>query len=62
MTRGVEAKAVATKTARQVALFIWEEIITRHGTPQELVTDRGGEFINENMQDITRLLGCKHLK
>lgn len=62
LTGWVEAKAVATKTARQIAIFLWEEIITRHGTPQAIITDRGGEFINENMEEIVRLLDCKHLK
>ncbi|WP_207888558.1 integrase, partial [Pseudomonas sp. 30_B] len=44
-TRYAEIKAVPNGTTPKVTKFIIENIITRHGTPSMIVTDRGRAFI-----------------
>ena len=43
-TKWVEAKALPTKEAVQVAKFLYENIITRFGCPLEFVSDQGSNF------------------
>ena len=52
MSGWVEARALSSKTADQVAKFIWQDIICRHGLFWRLVVDGGGE----NMKEVIRLL------
>jgi hypothetical protein len=47
MSGWVEARAVANKEAKTVALFIWEDIICRHGVFWRMIVDGGGEFKSE---------------
>jgi hypothetical protein len=53
MTKWPEARALSEATAEQVANFIYEDIICRHGCPQKILSDRGTHF---NNQLITRLM------
>jgi len=39
----VEARAVGEANALNMAKFLWEEIICRHGLPQRIITDGGPE-------------------
>ena len=45
-TKWVEARALKDNSAKSVARFLYEAIMTRYGCPVELVTDQGGHFIN----------------
>jgi hypothetical protein len=54
-TKWVEARALPNKTASAAAGFIYEEIICRHGAPQELLSDQGREFVNEVVDQICHL-------
>ena len=38
-----------------------EGVVCRHGVPQELLSDRGGNFPSELMQEVCRLMGVKKL-
>ena len=40
-TKWVEAQSYAKLTAAKVAKFLKENIICRHGMPQELISDQG---------------------
>src|SRR3954454_16636756 len=53
MTKWPKARALSEATAEQVANFIYEDIICRHGCPQKILSDRGTHF---NNQLITRLM------
>ena len=44
MSKNIEAEAVPDKSSKTTADFFHREIICRHGTPVEVVTDQGGEF------------------
>ncbi|GES72439.1 retrovirus-related Pol polyprotein from transposon 412 [Rhizophagus clarus] len=46
-TKWPEAKAIENIRAETVAKFIYEEIICRHGVPQEILSNRGTSFVNQ---------------
>src|SRR4051812_44756917 len=52
LTKWVEAKAVPRADASTTAQFIYEEIICRHGSPKELLSDRGRNFIAETVEEL----------
>ena len=45
-TKWIEAKPLAKITTKQVAQFVWENIICRYGIPRVMVTDNGTQFNN----------------
>ena len=47
MSKNIEAVAVPNKNSKTTAEFFYRDIICRHGTPVEVVTDQGGEFQGE---------------
>ncbi|PWA84172.1 rve domain-containing protein [Artemisia annua] len=46
-TKWVEAKLLASITSRKVLAFVYDQIITRFGMPQTLITDNGTQFVGE---------------
>jgi hypothetical protein len=60
-TKWPEAKAVPEATAEQVALFIYEYIICRHGCPTKILSDRGTHFNNQMIKDLMDKFKIKHL-
>lgn len=59
-TKWPEARAVPEATATQVAQFVYEEIICRHGCPQKILTDRGTHFNNQLVAELMSNFGIKH--
>ncbi len=59
-TKWPEAKAIPEATAKEVATFIYEEIICRHGCPKKILSDRGSHFNNQVIQEITERFRIKH--
>jgi hypothetical protein len=55
VTRWCEARATKDKSARTIAKFVLEEIICRHGPPNELLSDRGLEFLNKTVAELCNL-------
>ena len=47
LTKWPEACPVPDASAIPVAQFLYEHIITRHGAPKELLSDRGTSFVNQ---------------
>ena len=47
LTKQTEAQAIQLADALPIALFIYEDIICRHGIPREITSDRRTEFVNE---------------
>lgn len=60
LTRYAETRATASGTAADVASFLLERIILRHGAPQTLLSDRGAAFLSETVQNILRLSNIVH--
>ena len=52
LTKWPEARAIPDATAKSVADFLYEDIICRHGCPQELVSDNGSAFISQIVEAI----------
>ena len=60
LTKWPEAKAIPDMKATTVAKFIYDEIISRHGYPKELLSDQGTPFCNELVDSLCQLMGTKH--
>lgn len=56
-TRWVEAKALTNGKANTVADFILERIITKHGSPKTLLSDRGATFRSDLVQELLKIMG-----
>ena len=61
LTKWPEAKAVKDKRAETIATFVTDEIICRHGVPNELTSDNGKEFDNQLMRYISKRAHVKHI-
>lgn len=59
MSKNIEATAVPDKSSKTTAEFFYKDIICRHGTPVEVVTDQGGEFLGE-FQTLLDKCGIDH--
>ena len=59
LTKWIEAKPITAKEADKIVQFIHEEIITRHGVPQEILSDNGLEFANKTLKDYCEQMGIK---
>ena len=60
LTKWPEARALPTAIADQVANFIYEDIICRHGCPAKILSDRGTHFNNQVIQELTQKFEIKH--
>jgi transposase InsO family protein len=60
-TKWVEVKVVKVDNAEEVATFIYEEIICRHGCPQKILSDRGTHFNNNMINELMKKFEIKHI-
>ena len=60
-TLTIDIEPLTDKKAETFALALYK-YITRHGVPKRIVTDRGSEFINELIKELTKRLGVTHIK
>jgi len=60
LTKWPEAKAIKNAKAETVARFIYEEIICRHGVPEEMLSDRGTSFLNQVIKELCERFQTKH--
>jgi transposase InsO family protein len=61
-TKWVEAVPTARNDAKTSKKFLFKNIVTRFGCPLEIVSDRGFHFLNETIQELTRIFFIKHRK
>jgi hypothetical protein len=62
MTRWVEAVPIPDQKAETVAKVFITTIITRHGVPQKLLTDKGTNFLSKMMSAIYKYLGVDKIQ
>ena len=62
LTKWAEAKAIKAADAKQTAIFLHENIISRFGCPKILVSDKGSHFLNEAIEELTKLFQINHRK
>ena len=55
-----EVKALTNIRAETVAEFIYEDVISRHGIPQEILSDRGTSFVNRVIDQLCQNYQTKH--
>ncbi|GBO18103.1 Transposon Ty3-I Gag-Pol polyprotein, partial [Araneus ventricosus] len=61
LTRFTVTKALPTGEAIEVAKFIVEEIILKHGSLKEMISDRGRTFLSNLVKTINELCQTSHL-
>ena len=59
LTKWVEIKAMPTGTETDVADFFVNQIVLRHGAPEEIVIDQGKCFSSELVKGVTSLLNTR---
>src|SRR5579883_1396784 len=60
LTKWVEVRAVRNAKKEDIAQFLWEEIICRHGCPRELLSDRGAAFVSKVVERLLLIIGTTH--
>ena len=55
-TKWVEAKSYAELTYKEVASFVEENIVTRFGMPETIITDNSTIFTSERLKEYTSRL------
>src|SRR6185369_9848063 len=60
LTKWPEARAVQHAQKEDIALFVWEEIICKHGCPRELLSDRGAAFLSKMVESLLLITGITH--
>src|SRR3954464_9534564 len=61
-SKWTEAEAVEEADAQTITRFLDYDIVTRHEVPQEITSDRGTEFLNKLVEEMTRTYRVKHIK
>ncbi len=59
-TKYPEARALANANARNVANFLYEDIICRHGCPRKIISDRGTHFNNQVIENLLERFKIRH--
>ena len=61
LTKSPEVFAVPDQTSVTIAKLLVEEVISRHGVPSEVLSDRGKSYLSGLMKEAELLLGYKKL-
>ena len=61
LTKWVEAFPTSDQQATTIANLLIEHIICRHGVPEELLSDRGTNFLSDIILELCSLLGIKKI-
>src|SRR6266511_2684763 len=59
-TKYPEARVLANANARNVANFLYEDIICRHGCSRKLISDRGTHFNNQIIENLLERFKIRH--
>ncbi|UYV70710.1 hypothetical protein LAZ67_8000342, partial [Cordylochernes scorpioides] len=62
LTKYAITKALPTSESMEVARFFIEDVILKHGTPRELITDRGRNFTSSMISDLNNQCRITHRK
>ena len=57
LTKWPEVFAIPDQTATTIARLLVEEIVSHHGVPAEVLSDRGSAFLSSLMKEVEELLG-----
>ncbi len=59
LTKWPEVFATPDQSVLTIAKLLVENIISRHGVPAELLSDRGPAFLSKLLQEVCKLMGIK---
>lgn len=62
LSRYAEVVPMTGTAAHEVAVALVDRVITRHGTPQYLLTDQGANFTSEIIKSLCTLMGVKKIQ
>ena len=60
-TKWAEARPIRSENKRTAADFLIEQIVTKHGTPKRILTDRGSQFRAQFSEYLYRRLGTQQV-
>ncbi|UYV84941.1 hypothetical protein LAZ67_X004064, partial [Cordylochernes scorpioides] len=60
LTKYAVTKAIPTGGAVEVAKFMVNDVVLKHGAPRELITDRGRSFQAKVVNELTKMCGMSH--
>lgn len=61
LTKWVEAFPMADQKADTIARILVEQVVCRHGVPEQLLSDRGTNFLSELIKGVCDVLGIKKI-
>ena len=61
LTKWPEVFATADQSALTIAKLLVEEVVSRHGVPTQLLSDRGAAFLSQLMKGVCEVLGVKKI-
>lgn len=61
LTKWVEAFAISDQTADTIARLFVESVVCRHGVPEQLLSDRGTNFLSELIAGVCDILGVEKI-
>ena len=61
LTKWPEVFAVPDQSAATVAKLLVEEVVSRHGVPTEVLSDRGRAFLSGLMEEVGKILGFRKI-
>ena len=61
-TKWVEAAPIPNQRAETVAQEFVKEVISRHGVPEKILTDQGGNFESDLMKKVFEVMGIEKLR
>ena len=57
-SKNMEMRALKRKSAREVTIFLYEDVICRWGSPDVIITDQGREFCNSINDQLMKRAHC----
>ena len=61
LTKWAEAYAVPDQTSETIARLLVDNVVCRHGVPEELLSDRGPNLLSSLIQDVCDMLGMRKI-
>jgi transposase InsO family protein len=60
LTKFAKIRALKSSVKQEVARFLYERVFTRFGTPLEIISDNGPQFLSEVVENLLACLTVKH--